>query len=159
MAVLKNEQSEFARIHIFKKIERFIFVVFRMNSAMANYGSSKFYNAARAFDRGEIKLETIVEKLDERLSYTLNDDTTFWRNDFYNNLFKKFKACLSGCLPKRWIEDHDICATHFLRSAVRTSDIVVGGDYGHIRASYRPHPITRYRRHHGSRMMFWEATG
>ena len=92
MAVLKNEQSETERICIFKKIEQFIFIVFRMNSAMANYGSSEFYNAARGLDRGEIKLETIIKKLDERLSYTLNADKVFRPNDFYNSLFKKFKG-------------------------------------------------------------------
>ncbi len=92
MAILKNERSESERIRIFKEIERFIFVIFRMNSAMANYGSSEFYNFARALDRGEIKLETIIEKLKERFSYTLNDDTTFRSSDFYNSLFKKFKG-------------------------------------------------------------------
>jgi len=92
MAVLKNEKNETARICIFKKIERFIFVIFRMNSVMASYGSSEFYNAARALDRGEIKLETISIKLDERLSYTINADKTFRSSDFYNSLFKKFKG-------------------------------------------------------------------
>ena len=92
MAILKNEQSKAERISIFKKIERFIFVIFRMNSAMANYGSSEFYNAARAIDRGEIKLEEIAKKLDERMSYTLNDDSTFRIIDFYNSLYKKFKG-------------------------------------------------------------------
>ncbi|NTU50221.1 MAG: DUF262 domain-containing protein [Desulfobulbaceae bacterium] len=92
MAILKNERSEAERIRTFKEIERFIFVVFRMNSAMANYGSSEFYNAARALDRGEIQVATIIEKLDERFSYTLNDDTTFRSSDFYNSLFKKFKG-------------------------------------------------------------------
>jgi len=92
MAILKNERSEADRIRIFKEIERFIFVIFRMNAAMANYGSSEFYNAARALDRGEIKLETIIKKLEERFSYTLNDDTTFRSSDFYNSLFKKFKG-------------------------------------------------------------------
>lgn len=92
MAVLKNERSEASRIEIFMNIERFIFIAFRMNSAMANYGSSEFYNVARAIDRGEITTHTIIEKLRERLSYTLNDDGTFRYYDFYNNLFKKFKS-------------------------------------------------------------------
>ena len=92
MAVLKNEKSETARISVLKKIERFIFIIFRMNTAMANYGSSDFYNAARALDRSEITLETIAIKLDEKLSYTLNTDMTFRNNDFYNRLFKKFKG-------------------------------------------------------------------
>ncbi len=92
MAILKNERSEPERVRIFKQIERFIFIIFRMNSAMANYGSSEFYNAARALDRGEIKLEALVEKLNNRMSYTLNEDRTFRSSDFYNSLFKKFKG-------------------------------------------------------------------
>jgi len=92
MAVLKKEQSEAARIRIFKKIERFIFFNFRMNSARANYGSSEFYNAVRALDKREITLETIIKKLDERLSYTFNDDSTFRSDSFYNYLFQKFKG-------------------------------------------------------------------
>lgn len=92
MAILKSEQSGFARIQIFQRIERFIFIVFRMNSAKANYGSSEFYNAARALDSGEINLETIGNKLDERLSYTINEDMTLRNSDFYNLLFKKFKG-------------------------------------------------------------------
>lgn len=94
MAILKNERNEIARIRTFKKIERFIFIIFRMNSAMANYGSSEFYNAARALDRGEISVEEIINKLNERFSYTLNEDTTLRSNDFYNSLYKKFKGGL-----------------------------------------------------------------
>lgn len=92
MAILKNERNETIRIRAFKKIEQFIFIIFRMNSAMANYGSSEFYNAARALDRGEISIATIINKLSERFSYTLNEDTTLRSNDFYNSLFKKFKG-------------------------------------------------------------------
>ncbi len=92
MAILKNEQIESARIRIFSQIERFIFIVFRLNSAMANYGSSEFYNAARALDRKEINLATIESILKERLSYTFNEDGTFRISDFYNLLFKKFKG-------------------------------------------------------------------
>lgn len=92
MAILKNEQNEAARICIFRQIERFIFITFRLNSAMANYGSSEFYNAARALDRRETDLTTITNTLNERLSYTFNEDGTFRTNDFYNLLFKKFKG-------------------------------------------------------------------
>lgn len=90
MAILKNEQSESERINIFQRIERFIFITFRMNSARANYQSSVFYNAAREIDRSEINLEMVAGKLEEGLSYTFNKDGTLWTNDFYNLLFKKF---------------------------------------------------------------------
>lgn len=91
MAILKNEQSEVERIRIFRRIERFIFIAFRMNYAKANYGSSEFYNAARALDRREIDLVEITKQLDERLSYTFNEDGSFRIDDFHNVLFRKFK--------------------------------------------------------------------
>ncbi len=92
MAILKNEKSVDARIQIFQQIERFIFIAFRLNFSMASYGNSEFYNLARAVDHGEIGLTTIAEKLDERLSYTFNEDGTFLSSYFYNLLLKKFKS-------------------------------------------------------------------
>ena len=90
MSVLKNEEDEATRIRIFKKIERFIFIAFRMNAVRSNYRSSEFYRAAMELDRGQLDIDTIGERLDARMSYTFNDDGTFWINDFYNVLFKKF---------------------------------------------------------------------
>jgi uncharacterized protein with ParB-like and HNH nuclease domain len=92
MAVLKNVQLEADRIYVFKKIERFIFINFRMNFVMSTYGSSEFYNAARALDRREIKKEKIASLLEVRLSYTFQPDKTLRSNDFFNNLYKKFKG-------------------------------------------------------------------
>ena len=90
MAILKNEPSESERIRIFKKIERFIFLIFRVNAVRANYRSSEFYNAARAVDRDEITLDEISAKLDERMNYTINDDDSFRIDEFNNLLRKKF---------------------------------------------------------------------
>ena len=92
MAILKNEKKESERILIFTKIENFIFIVFRLTSAMSNYGSSEFYNLARSLDRNEATLQTIEAALKKRKSYTFNDDDTFISTDFYNILFNKFKS-------------------------------------------------------------------
>ena len=73
MAILKNEKKESERILIFNKIETFIFIVFRLTSAMSNYGSSEFYNLARSLDRNESTLQTIEAALKERKSYTFDD--------------------------------------------------------------------------------------
>ena len=91
MAILKNEQDKNKRILIFKRIERFIFIVFRMTATRANYRSSEFYNAARELDRNEITIVKIEAKLEERLSFTFNEDGTLRNNDFYNLLYKKFE--------------------------------------------------------------------
>ena len=73
MAILKNEKKESERILIFTKIENFIFIVFRLTSAMSNYGSSEFYNLARSLDRNEATIQTIEAALKERKSYTFDD--------------------------------------------------------------------------------------
>lgn len=91
MAVLKNEPDVANRIRVFKAIERFIFVIFRMNSAMASYANSEFYNAARTLDRREIGVDAIISKLDNKFYYTLNGDGSFRSDDFYNNLYRKFR--------------------------------------------------------------------
>ncbi|MDQ2946566.1 MAG: DUF1524 domain-containing protein, partial [Acidobacteriota bacterium] len=90
MAILKSEANESERIQIFQRIERFIFVAFRMTSARANYRSSEFYNAARALDRCEIDFEAISKKLDEDVSFTFNENGTLRSSEFYNLVFKRF---------------------------------------------------------------------
>jgi Protein of unknown function DUF262/Protein of unknown function (DUF1524) len=92
MAILKQDQTPGSRIRLFKKIERFIFVAFRLSASRANYRSSEFYNAARALDRGEISFEDIEKRLDHDLGYTLNEDGSLRIEEFYNLLFKKFKS-------------------------------------------------------------------
>jgi len=92
MATLKNERDEAKRICIFKRIERFIFIVFRMTATRANYRSSEFYNAARELDRDEITTAKIEKKLEECLSFIFNADGTLRNNDFYNLLDKRFKS-------------------------------------------------------------------
>ncbi len=91
MSILKNIGSSEERISIFKNIERFIFIVFRVNAGRATYGSTEFYNAARELDQGELDLNAIANKLEEKLRYAWNDDGSLRINDFYNLLFKKFK--------------------------------------------------------------------
>jgi hypothetical protein len=92
MAILKNEAHEDARTNIFRHIERFIFIAFRLNSANSNYGSSEFYNIARALDRRETDLAAISNKLDQRLSYCFTAGDTFRISDFYNLLYKRFNT-------------------------------------------------------------------
>ena len=92
MAILKNEQNADSRIGIFKRIERFIFISFRMMGARANYKSSEFYNAAREVDRDKTEVAVIKARLDGGLAYAFDADDTLRTDDFYNLLYKKFKS-------------------------------------------------------------------
>lgn len=90
MATLKKVKDVKQRLQLFGRIERFIFLAFRMNSARANYGSSDFYNAARALDRGQITLEEIGQKLSLRLEYMFHPDQTLKASEFYTLLETRF---------------------------------------------------------------------
>ena len=91
MAILKKYDDPYQRIGIFKEIERFIFVLFRLTQARSNYRSSEFSNAVRAIDRGEIGLTELKERLRSRMSYAFTDDGHFAHADFYLLLQKKFE--------------------------------------------------------------------
>lgn len=92
MAILKSVPDEADRLRAFKAIERFIFIVFRMTSARANYRSSEFYNAARAIDSGEYGVDELVRRLERRMEYVFNEDGTLDSTEFQFILAKKFDA-------------------------------------------------------------------
>lgn len=79
------------RIKLFKAIERFIFIAFRLSQARGNYGNSEFYNLSRDLYYGTTDIDTIVKSLDERLAFTFNEDGTFKLNSFQDFISNKFK--------------------------------------------------------------------
>ena len=91
MAILKKFDDPCQRTGIFKEIERFIFVLFRLTQARSNYRSSEFSNAVRAIDRGDIGLTELKERLRHRMSFAFTDDGHFAHDDFYLLLQKKFE--------------------------------------------------------------------
>jgi len=91
MAILKNETEEARRIDIFNKIERYIFLVFRLSATRSNYGSSDFYIAARQIEKREIDLPDIEESLNWRSSFLFNSDGSLRVNEFFDLLFRKFE--------------------------------------------------------------------
>lgn len=92
MAILKNEPDVDKRVRIFRRMERFIFIVFRMTSMRSNYRDTEFYNAARALDRGEMDLEGIEHRLEASASYLFNEDGTLRSSEFYNLLYKLMQS-------------------------------------------------------------------
>ena len=91
MAILKKYDDPSQRIDIFKEIERFVFVVFRLTQARSNYGSSEFSNAVRAVNRGDMDLADLKKRLRYWMSFTFTDEDYFASDDFYLLLQKKFE--------------------------------------------------------------------
>ena len=91
MAILKKYDDPSQRIDIFKEIERFVFVVFRLTQARSNYGSSEFSNAVRAVNRGDMDLADLKKRLRYWMSFTFTDEDYFASDDFYLLLQNKFE--------------------------------------------------------------------
>lgn len=75
MSILKRELPCAERVQALQGIERFLFLVFRMNQEPANYGSSEFSRMVRAFDRKEVGLAELLAELHSRISYTFDAAT------------------------------------------------------------------------------------
>lgn len=56
------------RVRMFKEIERFIFIIFRLNRFFSTYRNSEFYGYARLLLNSEISIDEIINKLHENLN-------------------------------------------------------------------------------------------
>ena len=92
MSVFKNEKDTTKRTDFLDHVERFTFIVFRLSQARSNYRDSEFYNASREFNKKELTLQQIKEKLDTATEYCFNDDGTFNSKYFYDYLYKRFNS-------------------------------------------------------------------
>lgn len=91
MVLLKKNFVEDDKLKLLTRIERFVFLAFRVGTARSNYRSSEFYKAARDLYRDETAIDEIARKLDTALGYAFNDDGSFRIEEFHSILFKKFK--------------------------------------------------------------------
>jgi len=93
---LADDVTAEERVHLFRTIERFIFVGFRLSQTRGNYRSSEFYNASRDLYYGNKTVAEIIESLDYRLAFTFNEDGSFRINSFLDFITDKFKFARDG---------------------------------------------------------------
>ena len=90
MSLFKNESNPDRRVELLNHIERFVFIVFRLCRAVGTYRSSEFYNASREFNKCELSLEQIKERLNERVLRYFHDDETLNSKYFRDYLYERF---------------------------------------------------------------------
>ncbi|KXK03433.1 MAG: hypothetical protein UZ17_ACD001001242 [Acidobacteria bacterium OLB17] len=84
------------RGQLFKAIERFIFIVFRMSRSMANFGNSEFYRKARELRTGKTSVEEVIGRLDDLINrfffyQSKSDGERYFKfGDFKNFLDRQF---------------------------------------------------------------------
>lgn len=97
VSFLSKDVDPQQRIKLFRAIERFIFITFRLSRAISSYRNSEFYRAARKFRNSELSAEDIINRLqanmDRWLFYTPEDSTEifFDYGHFLKYLEKQFK--------------------------------------------------------------------
>lgn len=85
------------RVLLFKAIERFIFITFRLSRAFSTYRNSEFYRAARQLRNNELSVEEIIKRLNERMSFCFykpeeSKESFFDYTYFQKFIDKKFKS-------------------------------------------------------------------
>ncbi len=100
---LSKKVTSVERVKLFKEIERFIFIIFRLNRFFSTYRNSEFYGYARQLLNSEITVEEIIKKLHENLNewFILNQESkeTYVEEKHFKvyleRLFKKNKGYYS----------------------------------------------------------------
>lgn len=75
------------RINMLKKIERYIFIIFRTTGAISSFGNSEFYGLTNKLYRNEIGLEEIYNAMESRMKDWLFDSNgNYIINSFKNKI-------------------------------------------------------------------------
>ena len=97
VALMKESISSEQRVRLFKEIERFIFIGFRLCRALSTYRNSEFYIAARELLTDEKTIDEIIESLQSNLKWWVfyegeDGNMYFDTSHFQKYLQKKFNS-------------------------------------------------------------------
>lgn len=97
VSFLNKDIDSKKRVQLFKAIERFIFITFRLSRAFSTYRNSEFYRAARQLRNNELSVDDIIQRLNERMSYCFytpedSKESYFDYTYFQKFIDKKFKS-------------------------------------------------------------------
>lgn len=81
-----KENTAEVRLGVFKAIERFLFVCFRLGTFNASYRSSEYYRATRSIYLGQMSLEEITQDI----NHTVDADMEFAISNFVTRIEKRF---------------------------------------------------------------------
>ena len=105
----KKEITETDKVDTLKKIERFIFLHFRLVNYQSTYKNSFFWNLAHKFYINEVSLDEVNEELD-KIDY-LSDNKVANMNAILNNinrLFKNYKGYYSWPAKTYFLYEYEL---------------------------------------------------
>jgi hypothetical protein len=88
---IRRDISTQSRIKLFKEIERFIFIAFRLGRALSTYRNSEFYRLTKQLRNGDVSIDDVCNTLKERIEDWLSPETAFDIQPFKTYIGKHFK--------------------------------------------------------------------
>jgi hypothetical protein len=80
-----------SRIKLFKEIERFIFLAFRVGRALSTYRNSEYYRLTKQLRNGDVSIDDICATLKGRLEEWLSPETAFDTQSFRAYIGRHYK--------------------------------------------------------------------
>ena len=91
VSYVRGDISTESRVKLFKEIERFIFIAFRIGRALSTYRNSEYYRLTKQLRNGEISIDEICKTLRDRIEDWLGQETTSVVVSFKTYIGRKFK--------------------------------------------------------------------
>ena len=88
---MRSDISSNERVELFKSIERFIFLAFRIGRAAANYRNAAVYRLTKQLRAGEVSIKTIINQLNDRIESWLTPSSGIDVQSFVAYIQRKFK--------------------------------------------------------------------
>lgn len=88
---IRADISTESRIKLFKEIERFIFIAFRVGRAFSTYRNSEYYRLTKKLQSGDISINDICESLKTRIEEWLSPETAFDYQTFKAYIGRHYK--------------------------------------------------------------------
>lgn len=77
VSFLRSDITVADRIKLFKAVERFIFIAFRLGRALSTYRNSEFYRLTKRLNNDDITIDEICQILNDRIENWLSPTTAF----------------------------------------------------------------------------------
>lgn len=88
---IRSDISTASRIKLFKEIERFIFIAFRMGRALSTYRNSEYYRLTKQLRNGDVTVDDIIDTLKKRIEEWLSPATAFDIQPFKAYISRHYK--------------------------------------------------------------------
>jgi uncharacterized protein with ParB-like and HNH nuclease domain len=91
VSFMKDDIDSHKRVELFKAIERFIFIAFRIGRALSNYRNAAIYRLTKQLRSGEVTVDDIIDELNDRIENWLTPSTGIDIQSFVAFIQRKFK--------------------------------------------------------------------